>query len=165
LLYKDQIITGFSILALLYIGTINLIKKYLFTINRYLSAVLFISAALLSLFLLKLLNTEYISNLDAGKAFFALILLAAMLIFNIFLIYPDKKLKEVLKIIISTAIPGIILTVLTISTDLVISGISFKIKFEILGGKLFSLYILPLICYFSGIFLDLDMKGVKSFIC
>ncbi len=124
----------------------SLIRRGRSTINRIFAALSFFSSFLFLIQFLLLLNLDFIPITISARVYFALILFLSEIFFHFFQLFPDDKIKPIIKSIIIAAIPGIMFSILTVSTDLIIYNVSFKGFLDFQFGYLFPIYI----CFFAS---------------
>lgn len=159
MLYFDIIICALSIIAALYFAFKNLFRKTLFPVHILFAVIAFITAVMLGGLLYLLLRPDSAEAAQATLIYFATVSLIMQLYFHLAQVFPRWEKQTPLWIILLCAVPGAIVFVLTLATNLIVSGsAASESGIAFIFGRYFPLYIGVLIFNILGIFVTLITK-------
>jgi len=147
LFYTNLTISIIAIITALVLLIYNLLKKNVSTLNRLLSVLAFLTALRFLLVIPLLIDFRAISFVYIARYSISTNLLLTEFFFLIILIYPDKKLKNNLKIFILTALPGAAFSILTVLTDMVVKSTTFVGHLTYKTGRLYPIYMSFVVFY------------------
>ncbi|MDY6935338.1 MAG: SpoIIE family protein phosphatase [Spirochaetota bacterium] len=139
-----------AIIINLYFSFTNIINRYRFTVNRLFALISFLGAILSSSFLYIILFPDSENLSIAGKSSLGTLLLVCILVFCLSEIYPRWEKKTSDWFIILSLIPGIVVCLLTVFTDLIIVEIGYDESLRYTLGILFPILPATFGVYFIG---------------
>ncbi len=149
MLYLEIFLLIVGITICFYIVFINIYKRFRFNLNKLLALIAFISIVQFSIILIQRLNIdiEFLPFIIRFRIFVGLILYFSQLMFHLIHIYPDKKVIPILWFFLLTGTPGLIFSIVTAATDLVIKDIKITRFYEIEFGDYFWVYVILFVYY------------------
>ncbi len=128
----------------------SLIRRGSFTLNRIFSLISFIASIIFLIQFIMLIDLQLIPISVSAKIYFSIIILLAEFFFHFFQIYPDNKLKPNLKFVLIASIPGIAISILTVSSDLIINSATLNGYIDFQFSSFYPLYIVVFSIYMAG---------------
>ncbi len=153
-----------SIIISIYLFLFNLTKRFKFLENKILSIICFFGAVHFYMLLLQLIYYASPNLTLYCRIYYGVVILLCQLLFGLIQVYPKWDKRASIWFSIITAIPGIILLVITIYTDLIIADVKYDVHgaLSFTFGKYIILYIVVQYLYFIGTFAVLIYKNLNQ---
>jgi len=158
LFYLKITVTIIAIIYSLYVLGVNLFKRFRFAVNRVYSLVALATLIMLVSLLLQLLFPRSEQLILFVRVYFGMIILINQLFFHYTQIFPRWEKRSPAWLIFLSVLPGLPVFGITIVTDYIVSGVSYKDAVIFQYGEYFYVYMIIFGFYILGTFFNLLWK-------
>ncbi len=156
--YLKITVTIIAIIYSLYVLGVNLFKRFRFAVNRVYSLVALATLIMLVSLLLQLLFPRSEQLILFVRVYFGMIILINQLFFHYTQIFPRWEKRSPAWLIFLSVLPGLPVFGITIVTDYIVSGVSYKDAVIFQYGEYFYVYMIIFGFYILGTFFNLLWK-------